>query len=351
MSTRAPRGHVMVDPTGHLRRLLRQFGNGVATFLPDRYTTPTSGYLFEKLLKDLSSRVFMTVDRVGIHALPKHFYTPIPDYAWLRANREYWDSSAPLTDILWDLDAQLDWISGLCRPYLPEVLGLESLRTLELSGFGPGYGPIDAQILHCFMRSHRPGRVIEIGSGMSTAIMVEADVRNQDDGVAPTRFTAIDPFPRPALALLEPVQLIRDHVQRVPLELFNSLSAGDLLFIDSSHAVKIGSDVVHLFLRVIPKLHPGVIVHVHDISLPYLYPRTALEDYFGWQETVILAALLTGNRSLTPLASLSALHYDRADQLRLLLPDYQPQSNDAGMRAGEWVHRHLPDSFWMETSG
>ncbi len=134
------------------------------------------------------------------------------------------------------------------------------------------------------------------------------------------------------------------------MERFDELGSGDLLFIDSSHAVKTGSDVVHLFLRVIPALAPGVVVHVHDISLPYLYPRTALEDYFGWQESTLLAALLTGNSGLRPLASLAALHYGRTEALMKLLPDYQPQANDAGLRTGDWVHAHFPDSFWMMTA-
>ena len=332
------------------RSRLDRIGKRLTDRLPERYAAPTPRLALQRVLRRVTSGLFMAVDRVGVHILPKHFYTPIPDYAWLRANRQFWDSPAPMTGIDWDLDRQLEWLRTVCEPWLGEVAGLESVRAIEESGYGPGFGPIDAQVLHCFIRSARPSRIIEIGSGMSTALMLAADQRNQQDGNAPGRIVAIDPYPQRALLNLPGPAIIPDLVQRVPLKTFDELEAGDLLFIDSSHAVKTGSDVVHVFLRVIPGLAPGVVVHVHDVSLPYLYSRTALEDYFGWQESALLAALLTGNRSLRPLASLAALHYDRQDALKQLLPDYRPQEDDAGLRTGDWAGGHFPDSFWMVTA-
>jgi hypothetical protein len=135
----------------------------------------------------------------------------------------------------------------------------------------------------------------------------------------------------------------------VPLDLFDTLQAGDLLFIDSSHAVKTGSDVVRIYLEIIPRLAAGVTVHIHDIYLPYVYPRDALLSFFEWQETVLLAALLTGNPHLEVLACLSALHYGQPANLAALLPDYQPQANDQGLAVPAAPQGYFPSSFWMRT--
>ena len=322
----------------------------VVALLPKRYTTPTTDYAAEKALKDVSSRLFFLLDRVGIHLAPKHFYTTVPDYAWLRANRAAWDAPSAMPGVHWDLDEQLSWVRATAEPYLHEVIGLDEFRAFERSGFGPGYGPIEAQFLHAFVRSQRPQTIIEVGSGVSTATMYHAAQRNEREGLGASRIVAIEPYPREALRSLAGVDIIDRLVQLVPLDTFEALGEGDLLFIDSSHAVKTGSDVVRLFLDVIPRLRPGVFVHIHDINFPYLYPRLTLIDYFGWQEAALLLALLINNPKLHVLASLSALHYERQTELKALFPDYIPQDNDAGLRTGDWLEKHIPDSFWMRTS-
>ena len=323
----------------------------VGSFLPDHYLEPTPDYVFEKALKDATSRLFFGLDRVGVHLLPKHFYTPVSDYVWLRENRDLWTERSDMAGIDWDLDRQVQWVQRTCQPYLSEIAGAGWLQPIIDRGFGPGFGPVDGAVLHCAIRSLKPRRIIEVGCGVSTAVMVAASKLNFDEGADRTAHLCIEPFPRDALKSLDSVELDPRPVQAVPFERFSELGAGDLLFIDSSHAVKIGSDVNKLMLEVIPKLAPGVIVHIHDIALPYVYPRTALEDYFGWQETALVLALMTGNPKLCPLASLSALHYDRQTQLLNLFPWYRPQDNDEGMRSGNWPDRHFPDSLWIEVKG
>ena len=136
--------------------------------------------------------------------------------------------------------------------------------------------------------------------------------------------------------------------QSAPQSLFDELEAGDVLFIDSSHSVKTGSDVVRIYLELLPRLRPGVLVHIHDVFLPYAYPRDTLNTYFGWQETALLTALLTGNRKLWICACLSGLHYDRRMELRNILSDYTPQDDLDGLQAG--THGHFPSSLWLLTS-
>jgi hypothetical protein len=129
--------------------------------------------------KDLLFKTFRRLDRVGLHALPKHYYSPVPDCAWLEDNRPLWTGRSSLTGIEWDLPAQFAWLKDVCEPYYSEVAGLESYRAL--TGSGPGFGEIESQVLHCFMRRFAPGQVIEIGSGVSTLCMLEAARLNQRD--------------------------------------------------------------------------------------------------------------------------------------------------------------------------
>jgi hypothetical protein len=172
----------------------------------------------------------------------------------------------------------------------------------------------------------------------------------------------VEPYPRDAFRGLSNVRHIEAPCQAVDAGIFESLGAGDLLFIDSSHAVKVGSDVVRIYLDIVPRLPAGVIVHIHDIYLPYLYSRHVLETYFGWQETVLVQALLANNDRLRVLAALSALHYDKRAEMRALLTDYVPQDDREGLpvRRGDSLRRgvgrsteqagHFPCSLWLLTT-
>lgn len=126
----------------------------------------------------------------------------------------------------------------------------------------------DAEVLYTMVRLHKPGKIVEVGSGNSTRITRQAII----DGGLDTHLTCIDPCPRADLGrcadkiFLQPAERLADH------EVFRSLADGDLLFIDSSHELRPGNDCVALFLRVLPALPSGVLVHVHDVFLPYDYP-------------------------------------------------------------------------------
>jgi predicted O-methyltransferase YrrM len=227
------------------------------------------------------------------------------------------------------------------------VAGFETFHRIIESNAGQGYGPIESQVLHCFARAKKPPRIIEIGSGISTFCLLEADRRNRKEGGHGSEITCIEPYPRPALRASK-VKLLTTPCQLVPPATFRSLVRGDLLFIDSSHAVKIGSDVISIYFHILPELAPGVVVHIHDITLPYLYPRTAMNRYFGWQETALVLALLTNNPRLRVLACLSALHYDRPKELGKILPDYRPAPGDEGLEKSMSDLEHFPSSLWLE---
>lgn len=148
----------------------------------------------------------------------------------------------------------------------------------------------DMEVLYLLMRTLAPARVVEIGCGNSTRITRQAI----KDGGLSTRITAIDPWPRTDIAdyvdafLQSRVELISNY------DVFESLESGDVLFIDSSHELKLGNDVARIFCDIIPRLKPGVIVHFHDIFLPFEYGKDRLQLFAGWGEQYILHALLQG---------------------------------------------------------
>jgi len=155
----------------------------------------------------------------------------------------------------------------------------------------------DAIFLYSFLRQHAPKRIIEIGSGFSSAVMLDTI-----DGFFSQRpeVTFIEPYPDRLISLLrdsdrEQVRLIDKKIQDVPLETFFTLESGDLLFIDSSHVVKCGSDLQLLMFEILPRLRPGVFVHFHDVFYPFDYPTEWLTEGRYWNENYFLRAFLSYN--------------------------------------------------------
>ncbi len=149
------------------------------------------------------------------------------------------------------------------------------------------YDSPDADALYLMIRRFQPKRVIEVGCGNSTRVTRQAII----DGGLNTTVTAIDPYPRADIAHVVD-QFEQKRLEEVDPALFDQLEAGDILFIDSSHVVRMSNDVAHLFCRIIPALKPGVVIHVHDVFLPYEYPKRFFYDCPGWGEQYMLHALL-----------------------------------------------------------
>lgn len=297
--------------------------------------------------KSILFKTFRSLDWAGLHALPKHYYSPVPDCSWLKDNRELWIGRSSMTGIAWNLATQFAWLKELCEPYYSEM-SVENYRAL-CNGSGPGFGEIEGQVLHSFMRKFSPERVIEIGSGVSTLCMLRAAGLNQRDGKRSSLITCVEPFPTDKVRRHPEIQLIPQLCQQVPLAVFDQLSSGDLLFIDSSHTVKVGSDVVRIYLEIIPRLTSGVFIHIHDIYLPYAYPRTVFTRPWWWQETAMLMALLINNPKLEVLACESALHYDYSKELQTVLKEYRPAPNDEGLSVSSGGDGHYPSSIWLRT--
>ena len=184
------------------------------------------------------------------------------------------------------------------------------------------YGQFDAVMLYCMMRHARPRRIIEVGSGFSSAAMLDVNEQRMNGTIA---LTFIDPDMARLRQLLLPddqslVTLIEKPVQDVPLEVFSSLGENDILFIDSSHVAKIGSDVNRIFFNILPSLAPGVLVHIHDITGNFEYPRDWLEQGRAWNEQYLLRAFLMYNPAFRVELFPSWLAMTRHDWLREHMP-------------------------------
>jgi predicted O-methyltransferase YrrM len=155
----------------------------------------------------------------------------------------------------------------------------------------------DSFVLYAMLRLLHPGRIVEIGSGFSSALMLDAREYKSIENV---NLVFIDPHPQRLQALLKPsdvaaVDLIERELQTVSSNVFDMLLAGDILFVDSSHISRSGSDLNHIIFEILPKLSPGVWIHFHDIFWPFEYPAEWIRRGRSWNEAYLLRAFLMFN--------------------------------------------------------
>lgn len=226
-----------------------------------------------------------------------HFYSPIGDIAALAAERErLWpnETICPGIDFAPAAQAQLlrDVFPALLADFdYPAHAGdCDRIYFLQNSQFSE----VDARALFALLRHWRPQRLVEIGSGYSTLLASDVNRRFVNGAI---HITAIEPSPRAFLHNLENALTLRvERVQDTPAAIFAELERGDVLFIDSSHVLKTGSDLVHLLTRVLPALASGVRIHVHDVFLPDDYPpHWVIDENRSWNEQYALQAMLAGN--------------------------------------------------------
>ena len=300
------------------------------------------------VVKQGFSQVHEAGSRVGLVVLPKHYYVPFPDLRELRRTRPRWSKRSEMRGVSLDLEEQVRTLERLVQPFEGEYRGNASFRTGTQGAFGPGFGYIEAQALHGFLRSTKPARIVEVGSGVSTFCMLDATKRNAAEG-APAAITCVEPFPSDWVRKA-PVRLVPSKVEEVNLDLFDTLESGDFLFIDSTHALRVGGDVLRIITEILPRLRPGVYVHFHDIYLPYDFQRDADRSLFQWLETAMLHAYLVDNRRMKIIMCLSCLHYDRKAELRRIFPEYVPQPDEGGLSIPGHQDGHFPSSLYLQVS-
>jgi predicted O-methyltransferase YrrM len=196
----------------------------------------------------------------------------------------------------------------------------------------------DAEVLYLFLRKYKPRNIIEVGSGNSTKVMLHAvKINVTENSQYESRITCIEPFEAPFLEATG-VNVVRKKVENCDLSLFENLNAGDLLFIDSSHVIKPGGDILFLYQSVIPRLKPGVFVHIHDIFIPFDYPKEWVRDRMWlWNEQYVLEGLLAQSNKFEIVCPLNAIVAMKLENLNGSLP-WVKKSSSSG--AG---------SFWFKT--
>jgi hypothetical protein len=255
------------------------------------------------------------LQRHGVDVLPSNFYSSTPSVEEIEGSFEYAPSPSPpyLDERLFDHDrltAHLHELSAYAGELSPPEEGNERNPSTFFWRNGQ-FSHSDAMAYYCMVRHLRPPTIVEVGGGFSTLVAVEALRRN-----GAGRLVCVEPFPQPFLARLPGVELIRAKAQALDAAAFGDLLAdGSFLVIDSTHTVKTGSDCVHLYLRVLPRLDRELVVHAHDVFLPFGLPQEwLLHRQISWTEQYLLLALLTDN----PRAELlfgSAYHLDRNPEL------------------------------------
>jgi hypothetical protein len=274
-------------------------------------------------------------DRWGYHVRPIHYYEPLPDFHAI--TRDQLTRRRIPRGISWDLPAQARRIESLAARFSGELREIASAGRFPFTNdYFSGH---DAAVYYALIRDLRPRQVIEIGAGYSTRIAALAIDRNTADD-APCRLSVIEPYPQPRLMDAGiGMDLIQTPVERVDPELFRSLQANDILFIDSSHVLRVGGDVFHEFLEVLPQIPSGVWIHVHDIFFPFDYPpEWVIDQRIAFNEQYLLEAFLAFNDSFVPEVANYWLGTDHAAAMRGLF-DTGPDGPVPARAASFWMRR------------
>lgn len=270
-----------------------------------------------RLLRRIGLRNLPTSRRaivgIGVYPLINHYYEPKFDFRDLRR-----PLLAPRTlpGIDWNVEEQLQWLQQLGRA--DELGDLASISPIsgEFHFNNGAFESGDAEVWYQLIRTQRPRRIIEIGSGYSTLLAKRALARNaREDAAYSCRHVCIEPYEMPWMEE-QGIEVVRERVEDLPVTFFSSLACGDILFIDSSHIIRPQGDVLFEYLEVLPTLAPGVIVHIHDIFSPqdYLEPWIVRDMRF-WNEQYLLEAFLTSNREWKVIGALNFLHHFHYEKL------------------------------------
>ncbi len=275
--------------------LARWFAKRLSRALP---VTRTEVALVGPLLKRLRSANRETrrrIQRLGVNLVPVNFYSNTPSIEDIENSFEYTSPEpAYLNPQIFDqgrFRRVLDLLGRFSHEFDPALDGNE--RTCrDFFWKNSQFTHSDAMAYYCFVRAQRPATVVEVGSGFSTLVALQAVQRNGTGTIH-----CFEPFPRPFLTQESRITLHRSKAQQIQPELVNDLLRdNDILFIDSTHTVKTGSDCLHMYLRILPQIRRKILVHVHDVFLPFGMPKKwLLVDELFWTEQYLLLALLIDN--------------------------------------------------------
>ncbi len=271
-------------------------------------------------------RFFSLWEKRGYHVTPVHFYEPIPDTRQFRDDVFTWRSELPGVEL--NPDGQIALLERFQLLYKEEYDRFPSAPTGRPDEFhfnNTLFESVDAEMLYCMVREFKPRRMIEIGSGFSTRVSAAAIHRNRElDPGYECELTCVEPHPKAEIrqGLGGICRLVESRAQDLPVEFFTALDENDILFIDSSHVITLGNDVWYEYLEVLPRLHKGVIVHVHDILLPRQYVEHWHTMKMFWNEQYLLQAFLAFNGSFEVMWAGNYMHVHHGDRLERAFASY-----------------------------
>ncbi len=279
-----------------------------------------------------------------IFVLNDHYYRPFVNSKNLP--EDFWKRRSAMPGLTIDTQGCLDWARTSLNEYVCELRSFLPIDKKDHSDsklylINGTYMAVDAHVYYALIRVLKPKRIIEVGAGFSTLFAYEALERGRllDE----TELHVVEPFPDAIVSsgLDSVARVKKNFVQDVDPAYFDQLEAGDILFIDSTHTVKEGGDVLYLYLEILPRLKPGVFVHVHDICLPEPYPPCYLDYGWFWNEQYLLQAYLVNNSKVQIIWPGNYLMCEQPDQMLSLFPEI----ND--MRAVYPLS--APSAFWFKT--
>ena len=279
----------------------------------------------------LSRKIF---NKVGVFPIREHYYEPLFNFIDIkRSLRE--DRNLPGLNL--NVSEQLDLIGKF--NYNFELLKFSTHQQTKLEFYynNPSFASGDAEYLYNIIRHFKPRRMIEIGSGFSTLMAINAICMNKIESHNYTcEQICIEPYEMNWLEDVD-VKLERKLVENVDKSLFFSLSKNDILFIDSSHIIRPQGDVLFEYLEILPILNSGVIVHIHDIFTPKDYlNELVLDEMRFWNEQYLLEAFLSNNSEFRIIGALNYLTHHHPQELSKCCPILKQQ-----------IAEREPGSFWI----
>lgn len=261
----------------------------------------------------LFGNIYQTVTEYNKNSCypPGHFYSPLVAIDDIRLRKDsIWPEilNKQIPGINLNTDSQLKLVSKLSDHY--KTMPFSDQKNSEYRYYFENdyYSYTDGINLYTMLKHFQPNKVIEIGSGFSSALMLDVNQECRD-----INLTFIEPYPARLYSLMsaddkDSAEIITKPIQSIDLDIFGKLNANDILFIDSSHIVKTGSDVNFILFEILPILKPGVIIHFHDIFYPFEYPQKWVFKGRNWNENYFLKSFLMYNNKFEILLFADYLH-------------------------------------------
>jgi predicted O-methyltransferase YrrM len=273
---------------------------------------------FQKLTDDLT-------ELKALHFVPPgHFYSPLVDRDDLKKREKILFDSIPRTipGVSLREDDQLALLKIFAEYYKDLPFSPEQKDGLRYYYENPNFSYSDGIFLCSMIRHFKPQRIIEVGSGFSSAMILDTNELYFNNSID---LTFVEPYPKLLYSVMkesdrERVKVVPAVTQDVSLDLFQSLNANDILFIDSTHVSKTGSDVNRIFFEILPALKSGVLVHFHDIFYPLEYPKEWVFEGRAWTEAYLLKAFLQYNSQFEILICNTFLQHFHVSFFRQHMP-------------------------------